>query len=77
MEIYDAMFPYLVMLICSVSSVSLVIGGAYTGYAWAVAPITNNNDSRASNLYAGVWVFAGSCLAAMAILWITKKILTY
>lgn len=64
------------MFLGCIAAICLVIGGAYTGFVWAqIAPSEKGN--RADNLYAGVWVFVGSCLAAMACLWITKQILTY
>lgn len=77
MEVYKLLFPWIVMAISSIAAICLVIGGAYTGFAWATEPVKNSNDSKTANLYAGIWVFVGSCLAAMICLWITKQILTY
>lgn len=76
MEVYNSLFPYIVLLISSIAAIVLLIGGAYTGYSWAVAP-TDMNNSKAGNLYAGIWVFVGSSLAAMACLWIAKQILSH
>jgi hypothetical protein len=76
MYLYDAAFPYIVVMMSTVCSIVLVLGGAYTAYSWASGP-TDMNNTKAANLYAGIWVFVGSSMAAMGVLWIAKKILTY
>lgn len=78
MQAYSAVFPWIVMILTTVASSCLVIGGAYTGYAFALTPPKKDtSETLAGNVYAGMWIFVGSCLAAMVCLWIAKQILTY
>lgn len=78
MQAYNVVFPWIVMILTTLVSSVLVAGGTYTGFVWATLPPNEaKNETYAGNLYAGVWVFVGSCLAAMVCLWIAKQILTY